>query len=81
MSTTPVSRSPAARFRDHSDTVLDTAHTLVQLAKDVTEIANVPFASQAASLVLSLLEIAKVSKVEVCLSLRAINYPTGCQGQ
>lgn len=63
MSTTPVSRSLAARFRDHSDTMLGTTHTIVQLAKDVTDIAKVPFASEAASLVLSVLEIVKVSSI------------------
>lgn len=61
MSTMPDSRP--SRFRAHGDTVLGTTHTIAQLAKDVTEIANVPFASQATSLVLSVLEIVKVSSV------------------
>lgn len=60
----PVSRPPRLfRSRVHSDTVLGTAHTIAQLAKDVTAIANVPFASEAVSLVLSVLEIVKVSSI------------------
>lgn len=63
MSTTPVSRP--SRFRVQSDTVLGTAHIIAQLTKDVTDIAKVPFASEAASLVLSLLEVAKVNRTKL----------------
>lgn len=61
MSTSTIFRP--CRFRIHSDAALGTAHTIAQLAKYVTAIANIPFASQAASLVLSVLEIVKVSSV------------------
>lgn len=60
----PVSRLPRLfRPHVHSDTVIGTAHIIAQLANDVTAIANVPFASQAVSLVLSMLEIVKVSSI------------------
>lgn len=51
-----------------AENVLEVACTIAQLTKDVTNIANIPFASQAASLVLSLLEVAKVSGMTYCLS-------------
>lgn len=60
---TPFSSMPnTSTSRVQADNLLGTGRLIAQLAKDVTDIANVPFASQAASLVLSLLEVAKVSR-------------------
>lgn len=60
---TPFSSMPnTSTPRVQADNLLGTGRLIAQLAKDVTDIANVPFASQAASLVLSLLEVAKVSR-------------------
>lgn len=58
---TPISRP--SRLHIQNDSVLGTSHIIAQLAKDVTDIAAVPFASQFVLPVLSLLEIAKVSYV------------------
>lgn len=49
------------RTRTQSDNVLEAARTVTQLTKDATGFACVPIASQAASLMQSLLEVAKVS--------------------
>lgn len=79
MSTSLASRP--SRFRVRSDTVFEAVHTIAQLAKDVADIANVPFASQVVSLVLSMLEIAKVSRfIFSCIFLQP-NLQSGSAGQ
>lgn len=59
MATNSISR--LFRTRGRSDSVLGAAHTIAELTTGVTDILNIPIASHAASLVLSLLEVAKVS--------------------
>lgn len=75
MSTTSGPRP--SRSRIHGDTVLGTAHTIAQLAKDVTAIANVPFASEAVSFVLSMLEVAKVSRSTSASNFCVLNSSQG----